>query len=57
MANERKTSTDAWEAYIAAKGIKPTIELIDAFFEGYKAGILDGADLQAIARSVVEKLP
>lgn len=43
--------------YIARKDIKQTVELIDAFFEGYKAGILDGANLQAIARSVVEKLP
>ncbi len=46
MADERKTSAQAWEEYIAKRGITSTHELIDAFFEGYKAGIIDGVTVK-----------
>ncbi len=66
MTDERITSAQAWKAYIATKargddmtkGVRPTQEVIDAFFEGYKAGIIDGTNttLEVLNR-VAEKQP
>lgn len=44
MSDTRGTASAAWEAYIARKGIAPTLPLIDAFFEGYKDGMTDGVN-------------
>ncbi len=60
MADERKTSVQAWEAYRAAKGLGTVdaLKSIDAFFEGYKAGIIDGQDttLAILDREIIAKM-
>jgi hypothetical protein len=58
MADERKTSADAYEAFLARTGQKSTMQLIDAFFEGYKSGLADGSKIVMDAvDAAVQEIP